>query len=338
MPQTAQNISFIRDLVAQELRARYHVAVLIPCYNEATTIGTVVADFRAALPGATIYVYDNNSTDSTVAEAEAAGALVRCEPLQGKGNVVRRMLADIEADVYVLVDGDATYDATAAPAMVERLLVERLDLVNGMRVTDARSAYRAGHRFGNRVLTRLVSASFGAGLNDMLSGYKVLSRRFVKSMPLLSAGFEIETELAIHALALRMPIAEMPTAYRERPPGSDSKLRTVSDGARILRTILWLVKEERPLAVFTAAAALLGLGALILALPVLATFMETGLVPRLPTAVLAASITLLSFLSLFCGFILDTVTRGRKEMKRMAYLAAVPFAARRPEPPRPPRV
>ena len=297
------------------------IAVLIPCYNEETTIASVVGDFYAALPNCSVYVYDNNSTDNTAAVAATAGAVVRREPMQGKGNVVRRMLADVEADVFVVVDGDATYDAAACPAMIEKLLSDGLDLVNGVRVATARAAFRRGHRFGNVVLTGLIKLIFGSGLDDILSGYKVMSRRFVKSIPLLSGGFETETELAIHALSLHMPIVEMPTSYRDRPHGSNSKLNTYRDGIKILRAIIWLMKEERPLLFFSIAAAAFAAVALILGVPVVATFLQTGLVPRLPTAVLAASIMLLSFLSLCCGLILDTVTRGRREMKRMFYLA-----------------
>jgi len=249
--------------------------------------------------------------------------------MQGKGNVLRRMLADVESDVYVMVDGDATYDASACPAMVEKLLTEGLDMVNGVRIATGKGAYRRGHRFGNALLTGLIKLIFGAGINDILSGYKVMSRRFVKSMPLLSGGFETETELAIHALSLRMPIVEMPTTYRDRPPGSDSKLSTYRDGAKILHAIVWLMKEERPLLFFSIAAIALAAIAVILAVPVVMTFLETGLVPRLPTAILAASIMLLSFLSLSCGLILDTVTRGRREMKRMVYLATLPASTRR---------
>ncbi len=297
------------------------IAVLIPCYNEETTIASVVGDFYASLPNCSVYVYDNNSTDNTAAVAATAGAVVRREPMQGKGNVVRRMLADVEADVFVVVDGDATYDAAACPAMIEKLLSDGLDLVNGVRVATARAAFRRGHRFGNVVLTGLIKLIFGSGLDDILSGYKVMSRRFVKSIPLLSGGFETETELAIHALSLHMPIVEMPTSYRDRPHGSNSKLNTYRDGIKILRAIIWLMKEERPLLFFSIAAAAFAAVALILGVPVVATFLQTGLVPRLPTAVLAASIMLLSFLSLCCGLILDTVTRGRREMKRMFYLA-----------------
>ena len=297
------------------------IAVLVPCYNEEAAVQAVIRGFRAALPAATIYVYDNNSSDGTAAAARAAGALVRIERLQGKGNVIRRMFADIEADAYVLVDGDATYDAASAPAMVELLLRDRLDMVNGARVSDAEGAYRPGHRFGNAVLTGLVARIFGDRVSDMLSGYRVFSRRFVKSFPALSGGFETETEFTIHALELRMPIGEVPTPYRERPVGSVSKLRTYSDGFRILRTIVLLVKEERPLPFFSAIAGLLLLGAVLLALPVLADFVRTGLVPRLPTAVLATGLVLLASLSLTCGLILDSVTRGRKELKRLSYLA-----------------
>jgi glycosyltransferase involved in cell wall biosynthesis len=295
---------------------------LIPCYNEEVTIQTVVRQFRAALPDCHIYVYDNNSADRTIERAEAAGAIVRRERLQGKGNVVRRMFADIDADVFFLVDGDATYDAAAAPAMFALLRRENLDMVNGTRITEIKKAYRPGHRLGNVVLTWLVRATFGTGIADMLSGYKVLSRRFVKSMPLLSSGFEIETELAVHALSLRMPIGEVTTHYRDRPAGSQSKLNTYRDSIRILKTIILLIKEERPLAFFGNLAAGFVILSLSLAAPLIVTFLEIGLVPRLPTAILSAAVMLLAVLSLVCGLILDTVTRGRKEIKRIAYLAA----------------
>jgi hypothetical protein len=298
------------------------IAVLIPCWNEEVAISDVVHGFRDALPGATIYVYDNNSTDNTAERAVRAGAVVRSEWLQGKGNVIRRMFADVDADIYVLVDGDGTYDASAAPELVTRLIRHRLDLVNARRVDDDQDAYRRGHRLANRILTRLVRFSFGNGFDDMLSGYKVLSRRLVKSVPLLSPGFEIETELAVQALSLRLPIAEVPTRYRPRPEGSRSKLRSYRDGFRILRSIAQLIKEERPLFFFSWLALLLAANSIALALPVLLTFLDSGLVPRLPTAVLAASIMILSFLSLACGLILDTVTRGRREMKRLFYLTA----------------
>ncbi len=296
------------------------IAVLVPCYNEEAAVGNVVRDFKRTLPGAQIYVYDNNSTDRTRELAEAAGAIVRNEVLQGKGNVVRRMFADIEADLYVMVDGDGTYDAGSAPKLIRALIDGPLDMVNGARVTTVDAAYRPGHRFGNRLLTGLVSLVFGERTTDMLSGYRVFSRRFVKTFPTLSRAFEIETELTVHALELRMPIADVPTPYRERPPGSQSKLSTFKDGFRILGMIGKLVKEERPLASFSATALVLALASLILAWPIFLTYMETGLVPRLPTAVLSTGLMLLAFLSLASGLVLETVTRGRQEMKRLRYL------------------
>lgn len=306
------------DQHTQAVRPR--IAVLVPCYNEEAAIAKVVADFKAALPGAIVYVYDNNSKDRTVEVARAAGAVVRQEPLQGKGNVVRRMFADIDADVYVMVDGDDTYHAASAPDLVRKLVDEKLDMVNGARVTQIEAAYRPGHRFGNVLLTSLVTMVFGRRTNDMLSGYRVFSRRFVKSFPALAGGFETETELTVHALELRMPLAEVETPYKDRPPGSVSKLSTYKDGFRILWMITRLVKEERPMQFFGIAAAMLAVLALALGIPVVVTFMETGLVPRLPTAVLSTGLIILSFLSLACGFILDTVTRGRREMKRLRYL------------------
>ena len=296
------------------------LAVLIPCYNEEAAIAKVVADFRATLPSARIYVYDNNSADRTAELARKAGAIVRAETLQGKGHVVRRMFADVEADVYVLVDGDDTYDAAAAPELVATLLERRLDMVNAARVTQIAAAYRRGHRFGNAMLTGMVANIFGKRVTDMLSGYRAFSRRFVKSFPVLSAGFEIETELTVHSLELRMPIAELATSYRERPAGSASKLRTYADGIRILRMIVTLVKEERPLQFFSAAGALLAVAAAVAGGPVIDEYFRTHLVLRLPTAVLSASLGLLAFLSFACGLILDSVMRGRKEMKRLAYL------------------
>ena len=306
---------------AATVAAGHRIAVLVPCYNEAAAIDKVVRDFRAALPRATIYVYDNDSTDDTAAVARAAGAVVRRETNRGKGNVVRRMFADVEADIYVLVDGDDTYEAAAAPRLVAKLLAEQLDMINGSRVdTGVDAAYRPGHRLGNQMLTGIVAVIFGNRFSDMLSGYRVLSRRFVKSFPALAAGFEIETELTVHALELRMPIAEVPTRYKERPPGSVSKLRTVRDGWRILMTILALVKEERPMPFFSAISGVLALLAIILAIPLFVTFAETGLVPRFPTAILSTGLMLLAFLSLACGMILDTVTLSRREQKRMRYL------------------
>lgn len=302
--------------MSESLRA----AVLIPCYNEEAAIGQVVSDFRRALPDAVVYVYDNNSSDRTVDVARAAGAVVRIEPLQGKGNVVRRMFADIEADVYVLVDGDATYDAASAPKMIKALLDGPLDMVNGARITHIEEAYRPGHRFGNWLLTSMVAWIFGNRFSDMLSGYRVFSRRYVKSFPALASGFETETELTVHALELRMPTVEIGTPYKDRPAGSVSKLSTFKDGFRILWAIVVLVKEERPMQFFSLLAAFLAVFSLALIGPILSEYVETGLVPRLPTAVLSMGMMLLGFLSFSCGLILETVTRGRREMKRMRYL------------------
>ena len=300
---------------------RLDVAVLVPCYNEGRAIGTVVADFRAALPTATVYVYDNNSSDDTVAAAKAAGAVVRGERHQGKGHVVRRMFNDIEADVYVLVDGDATYDAASAPAMIGKLIEERLDMVVGARVEREEAAYRRGHRTGNLLLTGFVAHIFGRAFTDILSGYRVFSRRFVKSFPILSGGFEIETELTVHALELELPVGDMPTPYFSRPPGSTSKLSTWHDGFRILRTVLKLYRAERPLAFFGSFGLALGIIAIGLAIPIFITYVQEGVVPRLPTAVLSTGLMVLAFLSIACGLILDTVTRGRREAKLIAYLA-----------------
>ena len=297
------------------------IAVLIPCYNEEVAIAKVVKDFKAELPQANIYVYDNNSTDDTVAKAKSAGAIVRREKIQGKGNVVRRMFADVEADIYVLVDGDDTYDASSIKQMITLLEDEKLDMVNGARVTDIKEAYRFGHRFGNRLLTKLVQMLFGNEIEDMLSGYRVFSRRFVKSFPALSTGFEIETELTVHALELKMPIAEVKTPYKNRPQGSVSKLHTYRDGFRILKSILTLLKEERPLLFFSTLFIFLFFLSVGLAWPIFIEYLKTGLVPRLPTAVLSTGIMILAFLSLFSGLILDTVTHGRWEIKRMRYLS-----------------
>ena len=319
------------DIVAMSETNFSHleIAVLIPCYNEAVAIGAVVRDFRAALPAARIYVYDNNSKDETAKVAGEAGAIVRHEPWQGKGNVVRRMFSDIEADIYVLVDGDGTYHAPSAPTLITALLDQQLDMVVGARVEQGQGAYRPGHRFGNAMLTGLVSKIFGRTIRDMLSGYRVFTRRFVKSFPAMSAGFEIETELSVHALELRMKTAELDTPYGERPQGSFSKLSTYRDGWRILKLVSHLVKEERPADFFGAAFLTLLLLSLALGVPVVIEFMQTGLVPRFPTAILSTGIMLLAFLSLTCGIILETVTTARREMKRLAYLQIpLPGAAR----------
>jgi glycosyltransferase involved in cell wall biosynthesis len=302
------------------LDRKIRAAVLVPCYNEETTIVNVIRDFQQALPDAAIYVYDNNSTDATIQVSRDAGAVVRSEYQQGKGHVVRRMFADIEADVFILVDGDDTYDAASAPQMVRQLLEDGLDMITAKRVATSEDAYRAGHVLGNRLLTSLVARSFGRRVSDMLSGYRVLSRRFVKSFPVLTGGFEIETEMTVHALELGMPQAEVETPYRERPAGSESKLSTYSDGFRILKTIAGLLKEERPFVFFSVIFAILALASLVFAWPLLMEYLETGLVPRLPTAILSTGLMLLAFLSLACGFILDTVTRGRRELKRLNYL------------------
>jgi glycosyltransferase involved in cell wall biosynthesis len=320
------SLSRALDAFAREPRsvpepAKPRVAVLVPCYNEAAAIGTVVADFRTALPEAAVYVYDNNSTDGTVAIARAAGAEVRSERRQGKGHVVRRMFADIDADVYVLVDGDATYDAPSAPRMIEKLMADRLDMVVGLRVDQDVAAYRRGHRAGNAMLTGFLASVFGQAFKDILSGYRVFSRRFVKSFPVLSDGFEVETELTVHALELGLPVAEIDTPYYARLEGSASKLSTWRDGFRILFTIFHLYRAERPLRFFTALGIALGLVSLGLGVPVVVTYIETGLVPRLPTAVLSMGLMLLAFLSISAGLILDTVTRGRREAKLFAYLA-----------------
>ena len=296
------------------------IAVLLPCHNEAAAIGAVVRAFRTALPGADIYVFDNNSTDDTAAIARGAGAIVRQETLQGKGHVVRRMFRDIQADLYVMADGDDTYDAALAPAMIELARRGPYDLVNCVRRETDAAAYRGGHRLGNRLLTGAVRAIFGDRVEDMLSGYKVLSRRFVKSFPVLATGFDIETELAVHALELALPIAHVEGDYRPRPAGSESKLRTWRDGWRILRLILRLLRHERPLAFFGALGGAAFLVAAVLIAPVIATYLRTGLVPRLPTAVLATGIVLAGALSLTTGIILDTVTRGRRETRLLAYL------------------
>jgi glycosyltransferase involved in cell wall biosynthesis len=298
-----------------------HIAVLLPCFNEETAIGATIAAFRAAMPSAAIHVYDNNSTDRTVEVARSAGAIVRSERMQGKGHVVRRMFADVEADIYVMADGDATYDAAAAPAMITRLIDEQLDMVVGARKSEVEAAYRRGHRFGNALLTRMLARIFGRSFTDILSGYRIFSRRFVKSFPMLSQGFEIETEISVHALQLKMPVAEMVTAYAARPKGSVSKLNTYGDGWRILRTIAMLFRFERPLLFFGAIAGVLALVAILLAVPIILTYLATGLVPRLPTAILSTGLMLLAALSGVCGLILDTVARGRREMKRLAYLA-----------------
>ncbi|HET9639723.1 MAG TPA: glycosyltransferase family 2 protein [Allosphingosinicella sp.] len=302
-------------------QSQLRIAILLPCYNEEAAIAQTVAAFRAALPSARVYVYDNNSRDRTREVAEAAGAIVRDERMQGKGHVVRRMFADIEADVYVMADGDSTYDAAAAPELVRRLVDERLDMVVGARKSEVEEAYRRGHRLGNRLFTSILAGLFGRSFTDIFSGYRVFSRRFVKSFPALSRGFETETEISVHALELAMPVAETVTAYGARPEGSESKLSTYRDGWRIMRTILHLFRIERPVLFYGGFAAFLaGLG-LVLAMPLIVTYAKTGLVPRFPTAILVTGMMVVAFLSFGVGLILDTVVRGRREVRRLHYLS-----------------
>jgi glycosyltransferase involved in cell wall biosynthesis len=322
--QAMHRIARVRDELASLLPQgafvkHKSVAVLIPCYDEATTIAGVIEGFRRVLPGASIYVYDNNSTDGTAEVAAAAGAQVRRETYQGKGNVVRRMFADIDADVYVLADGDLTYDAAAAGRLVETLIAQNVDMVVGVRV-GAEQAFRRGHRFGNRLFNRIVARLFGPGFTDILSGYRVVSRRFAKSFPAASSGFEIETELSIHALDLKLATAETALTYSERPQNSASKLKTFRDGARILAAILLMYKALKPLQFFGVLFLVLVAASLAIATPVIVTYLETGLVPRLPTAILAASIMQLAFLSLFCGIVIEAISATRRELKRMRYL------------------
>jgi glycosyltransferase involved in cell wall biosynthesis len=303
------------------LKQQPRIAVLLPCYNEEAAIGATVERFRAALPSATIYVYDNNSRDRTREIAAEAGAVVRTERQQGKGHVVRRMFADIDADVFVMADGDLTYDPKAAPAMVEQLLAEQLDMVVGTRKHEEASAYRGGHVLGNKLFTGLLSRLFGRSFSDIFSGYRVFSRRFVKSFPVLSSGFEIETEMSVHALELRMPVGEVETAYGARPEGSASKLSTYGDGWRILKTIVTLYRVERPVLFYGSIGALLVALAIVLAVPLVVTYLHTGLVPRFPTAILVTGMIIVAVLCFFAGLILDTVTRGRREVRRLAYLS-----------------
>jgi glycosyltransferase involved in cell wall biosynthesis len=307
------------DLTRAEGKLR--IAVLLPCFNEEAAVARTVAGFRAALPDAAIYVYDNNSSDRTREEAAAAGAIVRTERMQGKGHVVRRMFADVEADVYVMADGDSTYDSAAAPELVAKLVDEQLDMVVGARKSEVEEAYRRGHRFGNRLFTGLLSRLFGRSFSDIFSGYRVFSRRFAKSFPALSRGFETETEISVHALELVMPVGEIVTAYGARPEGSASKLSTYRDGWRILRTILHLYRIERPILFYGSFSLLLTALAVLLAIPLAITYFETGLVPRFPTAILATGLIILASLSFFTGLILDTVVRGRREVRRLHYLS-----------------
>lgn len=308
--------------------AGMRIAILLPCYNEEAAIAQTVAGFRTALPEAAIYVYDNNSADRTREVAAAAGAIVRSERMQGKGNVVRRMFADVDADIYLMADGDATYDTSAAPELVRRLVEEKLDMVVGARRSEVEEAYRRGHRLGNRLFTGILAGLFGRSFTDIFSGYRVFSRRFVKSFPALSRGFETETEISVHALELAMPVAEVVTAYGARPEGSVSKLSTYRDGWRIARTIFHLFRIERPVLFYGGFAAFLAALAIVLAVPLVVTYAETGLVPRFPTAILITGLMIVAFLSFGVGLILDTVVRGRREVRRLAYLSFPPPGAR----------
>lgn len=301
--------------------ADLNIAVLIPCHNEEITIAQVVSDFQRVLPQATIYVYDNNSSDNTREVARKAGAVVRQETMQGKGHVVRRMFADIESDYYVLIDGDATYQVSAARQMVQKAYAEGLDMVNGVRVTDRTAAYRPGHVLGNKMLTGFVMSIFGRRMTDMLSGYRVFSRRFVKSFPVMSAGFEIETEFSVHALELNMPLSEVPTEYIERPEGSTSKLNTYRDGMKILITILLLIQKEKPLYFYLFLGVIFCSGSLLIGVPVIIDYAHTGLVPRLPSALLATGLMLICAICILCGLIMNGIKYGRQEMKRLAYLS-----------------
>jgi len=303
------------------MTAQPRIAVLLPCFNEEATIAATVAGFRAALPSAAVYVYDNNSRDRTREIAVSGGAVVRSERQQGKGHVVRRMFADIDADVYVMADGDLTYDPSSAQAMVDLLLAEQLDMVVGTRRHQEKDAYRGGHVLGNKLFTDILGKLFGRSFSDIFSGYRAFSRRFVKSFPVLSSGFEIETEMSVHALELRMPVGEVDTPYGARPEGSESKLSTLGDGSRILKTIATLYRIERPVLFFGSIGALLLIAALILSVPLIATYLDTGLVPRFPTAILITGMTIIAVLCFFAGLILDTVTRGRREVRRLAYLS-----------------
>ncbi len=309
------------EVQAMTVPSAPRIAVLLPCYNEEAAIRQTVAAFRAALPAADIYVYDNNSSDRTREVAAEAGAIVRTERMQGKGHVVRRMFADVEADIYVMADGDATYDASAAPALVAKLIDEQLDMVVGARKNEVEEAYRRGHVLGNKVFTGILSFLFGRTFSDIFSGYRIFSRRFAKSFPALARGFETETEISVHALELAMPVGEVVTAYAARPEGSVSKLSTYRDGWRIMKTILHLFRIERPVLFYGGFGLFLALLATILMVPILVTYFQTGLVPRFPTAILATGLMIVAFMSFMCGLILDTVVRGRREVRRLHYLA-----------------
>lgn len=301
-----------------------NIAILIPCYNEEHAIAKVIKGFQSSLPSATIYVYDNNCTDKTPEIASQAGAIIRCETRQGKGHVVRRMFADIEADVYIMVDGDGTYDATYAPLMVETLLAGPCDMVTAIRDFKYSATYEKTNTYGTKALAFIVNKIFGGEIQDMFSGYRAFSRRFVKSFPMVSTGFEIETELTIHALELQMRTAEIEAPYFDREPGSRSKLRAFRDGFKVLFMIIRFIKEERPVQLFASLGAISALLSIGLGIPLVMTYLNTGLVPRIPTAILSSALMLLGFLGLIIGFILSAVTTARRETKRLSYLKVPP--------------
>ncbi len=324
LPETGADRDAVADAIDaaadRALPKAVDIAVILPCYNEVAAIADVIGAFRKILPEAVVYVYDNNSSDETAAVAHAAGATVRREPLQGKGNVVRRAFSDVEADVYVMADGDGTYDAARAREMVDQLMRDKLDMIVGIRHGDDPAAYRRGHRTGNRMFNGVVALLFGDRFSDIFSGYRVFSRRFVKSFPALSAGFEIETELTVHAIQLRMPVAEVATAYGGRVEGSASKLNTYRDGLKILRNIVLFTQHYRPLLFYGVIGGVLAAISLVFGYPVIREYFETGLVPRLPSAVLATGIMLTASVSLAIGLILHTISRGQLEVKRLLYL------------------
>jgi glycosyltransferase involved in cell wall biosynthesis len=318
-------VSCVLDLADVE------IAIIVPCYNEEAAVGKTVTDLRAALPQATIYVYDNNSTDATAERAAEVGAIVRHEPRKGKGNVIRRAFSDVEADVYLMIDGDDTYDASAAPTLVRTLLSGPFDHVVGVRAQETDTAYRPGHATGNKALTGVVGFLYGRTMTDMLSGYRALSRRYVKSFPAISQEFEIETELTIHSLHLRVPTAEVPVGFKDRPEGSESKLRTYRDGWRILRWILNVTRHERPFLFHGILAAIVGVIALVISIPVIVDYARTGLVPRFPTAILAASIMVIAVLVGAVGYLLDAIRRSREEAARLSYLRLPAVGQHRPK-------
>ena len=315
-----QEASAPRPVASAEPRP-VRIAVTIPCYNEAVTIAKVIADFRSALPDATIYVFDNNSTDNTAQVAREAGAVVRTETRQGKGHVVRRMFADIDADIYLMVDGDDTYDASIAPTLIELLKRNHVDMVVGTRADVTKDAGREGHAFGNKLFNKIYGRLFGKQFSDIFSGYRVFTRRFVKSFPAVSSGFEIETEMSVHCSQLGIPTLERPTVYGVRPEDSQSKLRTFRDGFRILGMFAMLAKETRPAAFFGTIGMGLVLLAAVLAVPLLATYAQTGLVPRFPTAILATGLVITATVLAVSGLILDSLARARIEAKRAVFLS-----------------